>query len=107
MIHRNGGTDDCENGFSGERQINNKPSSFDFIQITSRRTSVWAHSFTKKAKNNTSGDTELWTDKLIGQMKKITKRKRKEKGTKKKRSNLKYNNEIKRNELLIIFLKLS
>ena len=80
MIQRNGGTDDCENEFAGTKQRNNKPSSLDCNQITSRRTGVRAHSFTKKAKNNTSGDTELWTDELIGKMeKKSTKRKRKEK----------------------------
>ena len=80
MIQRNGRTDDCENEFAGTRQRNNKPSSFDCNQITSRRTGIRAHSFTKKAKNNTSGDTDLWTDELIGKMEeKTTKRKRKEK----------------------------
>ena len=57
MIQRNGGTDDCENEFAGTRQRNNKSSSLDCNQITSRRTGVRTHSFTKKATNNTSGDT--------------------------------------------------
>ena len=37
MIQRNGGTDDCENEFAERRQRNNKPSSFDCNQITSRK----------------------------------------------------------------------
>ena len=69
-IQRNGGTDDCGNEFAGTRQRNNKSSSLDCNQITSRRTGVRTHSFTKKAINNTSGDTELWTDELIGKMEK-------------------------------------
>ena len=86
MIQRNGGTDDCENEFAGTRWRNNKPSSFDSNQIISRRTGVRAHSFTTKAKNNTSGDTDLWTDELI---EKMEKKLLKEKGKKKKRCNLK------------------
>ena len=34
--------------------------------------------FCKESKNNTAGDTELWTDELIGKMEKNTKRKEKE-----------------------------
>ena len=52
------------------------------------------HYFTKKAKNNTSENIEIWTDELTGKMEKLLK----EKGRKKKRSNLKHNNKIKINE---------
>ena len=69
MVQKNGETDNCKNEFSGSRQRNNVPSSFDCNQITSKRSGVRKHASTKK-KNSTSRDTELWTDALIEKMEK-------------------------------------
>ena len=68
--YKNGGTGDCEIEFIGTRKRNNKQSSIDCNQITSKRTGVRAYSFTKKVENNTSEDAELWTGELIGKMEK-------------------------------------
>ena len=48
MVQKNGETDNCKNEFSGSRQRNNVPSSFDCNQITSKRSGVRKHASTKK-----------------------------------------------------------
>ena len=70
MGQSNWATDDCDNKFVPARLRNNKPLSFDCNQIASRRTGMRANSFTKKAINNTNGDTEVWTDELFGKIEK-------------------------------------